>query len=796
MIDRRMKLAIVALCVLFGAFGAFGPQALAAAPVKQIEAHYFGWEVNKQTKGEICSVSEECQPGKRSSEAGAFSNPRGIAAAVPPSDDIFVADEDNSRIQELEADGDFVLMFGSKVNKGGGNLCTAAERSQCQAGLGGKAPGQLDEPKSIAVNPSNGDLYVAEAGRVQELTPTGEFVLEIGHEVNETRDAEAGATGAQRNLCTEQEVKASGVKCGPPRPASSEEPGSFTFHGFEGNILAIGGPEYILYVGGQEGRVQEFETQGSSDGKSKGEVGVPGIVSRIAAGPSGDVYIGAKQSVVTPVTEILVFSHEGLQVGDLHLEGDASVGGLAVDSSGRLAVSEDLSVEKNPAERGTLYEVIEGLGVPALHVITRFPGHGMTSLAFNANDELFGALAGVTNVEPLAQEVIGFVPVPVGELVTSGISCAPGGSIGSDVTVECHLEGSVDPFGVSETEAWFQWGTTAALGHETPKQSIATGSVPVGVGANIQGLRPAEAYSYRVAGYDHYVKAPELLSSETGSFTTSIVAPVIQGEPSSSFVSSSSVDMLGELNPENAPTRYEFQYGVCESLEACPTKAQTQPGESSVYALIDVGAEVKGLQPATVYRYRLVADSENPAKTEKKASAGPEGTFTTLPAPVPTASTGPANAITPTTAVISGTVDPDGLPASYIFELGIYNGSETRYGVVFSASAGSAVAEHSLQLSGLQPGTTYAFRIAVRSGYINSESHTVLGAPELFTTEGLPASLLSPSSLAMLTVPKIAFPKPATQHKPPKKHRARSKKKKPKGRKSSRRSTHRRGVRR
>jgi hypothetical protein len=106
-------------------------------------------------------------------------------------------------------------------------------------------------------------------------------------------------------------------------------------------------------------------------------------------------------------------------------------------------------------------------------------------------------------------------------------------------------------------------------------------------------------------------------------------------------------------------------------------------------------------------------------------------------------------------------VNPDGLPAGYAFELGVYEGVGTQYGVVFSGSAGSGSVpiEETLPLSGLQPGVTYAYRISVLSGYIPGESHTLQGAPVTFTTAGVPAVLQIPPPLAQLPIPNIAFPK-------------------------------------
>jgi hypothetical protein len=179
--------------------------------------------------------------------------------------------------------------------------------------------------------------------------------------------------------------------------------------------------------------------------------------------------------------------------------------------------------------------------------------------------------------------------------------------------------------------------------------------------------------------------------------------------------------------------------------------------ESKTYGRIGATLQATGLQPGTTYHYRLLASNEREVagKTVGGRSSGAQGVFTTAPAPVPGAITGAASAITATSATIAGTVDPDGQPATYTFELGISEGAQTQYGTVLSGSAGAgtvAVTE-TLGLTGLQPGTTYAYRIKVASGY-----GTATGQTATFTTVGLSSVLGVPGALAMLAIPTIVFP--------------------------------------
>lgn len=113
--------------------------------------------------------------------------------------------------------------------------------------------------------------------------------------------------------------------------------------------------------------------------------------------------------------------------------------------------------------------------------------------------------------------------------------------------------------------------------------------------------------------------------------------------------------------------------------------------------------------------------------------------------------------------MITGSVNPDGLPAGYAFELGVYNGAQTQYTIVQSGAAGSGSepVSEAFGLSGLQPGTTYEYRIAVTSGYILNGSNTLQGVPITFTTAGTANVLVSPPASALLATPSV-LPEPKT----------------------------------
>ncbi len=745
-----------------------------AAPVasKFVFSSHIGWDVNQTTGGNICTIASKntCQRGIESGQSGGFNSPKGVAVDNDPSSpfytDVYIADENNHRVQVLSATGKFVSMFGREVNKTtGGDICTAESHNECQAGVEGAAPGQMYEGFSIAIDNATGDVFLAErvlgkAGgevvafdyRVQEFTDAGAWLAEIGKEVNQT---------TKENLCTKQEVEAHGVKCQGPvlipggSSHASTEHGAFNPFFKKGNILAVGGSEDRLYVG-DEHRVQEFD---ATTGQWKGEIPLASIssepgsdVSALAVDATGDVYLAYKVGE-KGTTVIREFNAAGVEVEQFEVtpaEADPERKGFGVltftlDPYGRLGVTTDEAIantDTHPEEffvHGALYSATGARFGEFNPPSASFPGEA-NSLAFSASDELYVAGGG-------SQEVEAYAPALFPEVVT----CAASEVSATSAT----LCGSINANGLV-ARGFFDFDPPAAA--HTPVAFEGEGTAPESVSWHLTGLSPNQTYGYDMVGEAEVAGEPVTGSGEQLAFHTLTPPPEIPGEPSASNVTDSFALLSASVNPEHAPARYHFQYGPCAALAGCAGVLSTADRESSVYGRVGAVQEIAGLQPQTTYSYRLVADNEHEEAghvIQGGEAAGAEGHFTTGVSPVPVAQAGSASLVGVSSATIAGLVDPDGQPAVYTFELGVYEGAGTRYGVVFSGPVGASatpVAE-SLALSGLQPGTTYAYRIVVRSGYGES-----VGEPSTFTTAGLPAALTVPAPLAMLAVPSVVFP--------------------------------------
>jgi hypothetical protein len=104
---------------------------------------------------------------------------------------------------------------------------------------------------------------------------------------------------------------------------------------------------------------------------------------------------------------------------------------------------------------------------------------------------------------------------------------------------------------------------------------------------------------------------------------------------------------------------------------------------------------------------------------------------------LPTPTTLAATSVTTTSAVLNGTVNPNGLPAAWEFVYGP-NAAHLVYTKVASLAAGTTAAPVSVTVTGLSPGTTYSFAL-LASNQNNLTYHSyygffVAGKTLLFTT--------------------------------------------------------------
>jgi phosphodiesterase/alkaline phosphatase D-like protein len=213
-------------------------------------------------------------------------------------------------------------------------------------------------------------------------------------------------------------------------------------------------------------------------------------------------------------------------------------------------------------------------------------------------------------------------------------------------------------------------------------------------------------------------------------------APAAVTGPASA-VSAVSATLEGTVNPGGQATTWWFEYGKTTAYGSKTTTRNAGNGTADV----DISAAVTGLTGGTDYHYRLVAS--NGAGTVR----GADGVFTTLQGPE--ATTGGASDVDLDSATVAGTIDPNGFETTWWVEYGTSKDYTNETGRQ-SAGSGSNAVGVTIGLTGLQPATTYHYRVAA-----SSVAGTVAGADRTFTTAALPTAKTKPATSISSTSAKL-----------------------------------------
>ncbi|HYP56052.1 MAG TPA: hypothetical protein VEQ41_07115, partial [Solirubrobacterales bacterium] len=155
---------------------------------------------------------------------------------------------------------------------------------------------------------------------------------------------------------------------------------------------------------------------------------------------------------------------------------------------------------------------------------------------------------------------------------------------------------------------------------------IGNGVVPQAVGPEtITDLEANAAYKARLFAKRAFGAGTDISAERT--FSTP-KAPPEAATGAAQQVSATSAYLLGTINPNNLPSKYRFEYGT---TAAYGSSVPVPDGVLNGGRPQAVGEAIGGLQPATTYHYRLVAESSEGAAVPQ----GQNRTFTTRPAVEP-----------------------------------------------------------------------------------------------------------------------------------------------------------------
>jgi hypothetical protein len=589
-IARRLVVATVALLCAVGCVFAVGVEVALAAPL-------FG--------------TEEAAGG---SEAGEVARSEGLA--VGPAGEVFVGDKFNNRVDEFSGSGGSVRAWGFGVLDGASEaqVCTSA----CVQGLGSTGAGgfaDVSGAEGVAVDGdpasgSYGDVYVVDQSnfRVQKFSSSGAFLLAFGGHVNVAKDAVAGATEAERDVCVAGEACAAGTQ--------GAADGEFEW-ATEGAYIAVG-PGGRVYVG-DRARVQVFEPSGAwRENISLAGLSATGQVTALAIDGSGDVFVkigdnspGQGEGAVPGVRELEPGGLEKVVQFDV---GSESVRALSTDAAG------DLYVEDVAGGVHFLKFAPSGLERESFFCSTALTSatSGMVFDAARGELLVYGAHGHeiINGAEP--ERGVWGIPVPAeGPLVVLG-----SGVVKPELRGAASFEANVIPEG-NETSVSFQYVDDAHF--KASGFASAAGTTPSVIGSGFEEqhveaklasgtLVPGVTYHWRVVATDnagHTTDGPE------GSFEET--PPALVEGPWVTNVSSTSATLAAQVDPLGASTEYRLEWGTSTSYEHVFSGSA---GEGMGYVQVG-GFHVQNLEPGTTYHYRLITTSA------VGTVQGADGTFTT-----------------------------------------------------------------------------------------------------------------------------------------------------------------------
>ena len=663
-----------------------------------------------------------------------FKRPTGVAVDQS-NGDVYVVDAFNARVQKFGPKGEFILTFGKEVNEtkvdsgtaseAEDNVCAAASNDICKAGIAGPEMGQfgvkevnfccgavpVGAPTGIAVDPENGNVYVADSAnqRVEEFGSEGIYLSSI-------------SDGFSKQDLIANESGVAGV---------AVDPVADTEHG-----------GHDLYVTDSGNNVVDvFDSAGAP--LTTLTVANPDAV---AFDSSGNAYVIARKDKA--VDEFASGKGPGVQ---LSLEGglqDAE--GIAVDSAGDLLVFEH---EENSAGHVVVFEPTGtrlaefGSGVTAVNL----DGAGVATDLATATTYLSGGLYATGSFDKVSSF----------ERQEGAAPAAQTGASKDETGTTATLTGMVNPGGPA-SEFWFAYGLTESYGSETPHASAGSGASSREVTAEIEGLEPHSTYHYRLFAHNGFGTTE---ASEAKELATLPEAPLVSGEQAPlAAITQTGAEVQTQVNPNNEATHWHVEYSTSPSLSDVTSLPSPEGEIPASYGNVPVSQPLSSLTANTIYYWRTVASN-----TGGGLRQGTIESFLTLPE---TPATATASDVRDEEATLNGSFNPGNQATSYYFEYGpaACAPSSCATKTKVEGPAGASEMRPAVLVAALAPLTTYHYRLVVENA-----SGPSYGPEEEFTTlPQAPAATSDPPTSVTATSAIIAgevVPQCVGGHYPPTNYR-------------------------
>lgn len=280
------------------------------------------------------------------------------------------------------------------------------------------------------------------------------------------------------------------------------------------------------------------------------------------------------------------------------------------------------------------------------------------------------------------------------------------------------LNATVNPTGTTTTYA-FQYGPTTNYGLQTTTTSVGSGTTASSVHTTITGLISDTPYHFRIVA----TSANGSTSGADVTFTTGKTPPTAAiGQPS--VVRDTSVDVNATVNAAGKATTYALQYGTSTKYGLQTATTTIAPASTAVA----VHATLGGLVSGTTYHYRVVATSSDGTGVSADATFLTTGNSASPTGALPVVSETGAVNISANAVQLNGAVNPEGPTTTWYFQYGL----TTYYGTQTSSQTLSGLGARPVngQLTGLQAGATYHFRLVAFSAH-----GLYVGPDQTFTTK-------------------------------------------------------------
>jgi len=518
----------------------------------------------------------------------------------------------------------------------GFEICTIAADCKVGSTSGTTANGgQLSNARGVAVNQTNGDVYVTESAnrRIQEFDPDGNFIRAFGWDVIASGQPNDNGTGYE--VCdTTAAVPDAITDC--KRGAAGANGGEFGEEGIGFPVTDPSGDVWVPDSGNK--RIQEFSSSGNfiaAYGYDVDKLGGSGALetctslvanacgagtagslpgqfassgpTQIALDSAGNLYAidsgNHRVQEINPATPSVVTSTFAASLFSAYT---ATAPAQITSSQGGTRLDFALA---NTVSGGGEAEILElDPTNPAAPTDTSLVGSGFLYRTYNGTVQNSSATSG------LAADAAGNLYLTTASFASPRrvlvLSATPNSApaltvnpIGTKTDAAADFSGTVNPRGGLVGSCKFQYSTDQLSWTDVPEpdcDSLSLSGIQT-VSEHVTGLTPNTHYYVRLSAARPLVPG-STVTTGVQPFDTDSVPPVLS-DVGAIQVQDTSARLVGTIDPRNSDTAYHFEYGTTPDLGSSTTSVSIGGGTTPLV----VSQLVPGLAKDTTYYFRLLA---------------------------------------------------------------------------------------------------------------------------------------------------------------------------------------------